>query len=42
MLGPQLRNLNTDFTSDSCLFGSVKLSKNADVDKCTYTGYYIE
>ena len=28
-LGPQLRNLNTDFTLGNCLFGSVKLTKNA-------------
>ena len=32
-LGPQLRNLNTDFTLGNCLFGSVKLTKNADLDK---------
>ena len=35
-LGPQLRNLNTDFTLGNCLFGSVKLTKNADPDKYTY------
>ena len=29
-LGPQIRNLNTDFTLGNCLFGSVKLTKNAD------------
>ena len=38
-LGPQLRNLNTDFTLGNCLFGSVKLTKNADPDKHKYTGY---
>ena len=32
-LGPQLKNLNTDFTLIICLFGSVKLTKNADLDK---------
>ena len=38
-LGPQLRNLNTDFTLGNCLFGSVKLTKNADLDKHKYIGY---
>ena len=37
----QLRNLNTDFTLGHCLFGSVKLTKNADLDKYKYTGYGI-
>ena len=32
-LGPQLRNLKTDFTLGNCLFRSVKLTKNADRDK---------
>ena len=32
-LGRQIRNLNTDFTLVNCLFGSVKLTKNADLDK---------
>ena len=41
-LGPQLRSSNTDFTlSNYCLFGYVKLTKNADLDKYTYTGYGI-
>ena len=40
-LGPQLRNLNTDFALCICLFGSVKVTKNADLDKCKYTGYGI-
>ena len=40
-LGPQLRNLNTDFTLGNCLFGSVKLTKNADPDKYKYAGYSI-
>ena len=34
-----LRNLNTHFTSNNCLFGSVKLTKNADPDKYEYRGY---
>ena len=38
-LNPQLRNLNTDFTLDNCLVGSVKLTKNADLDKFKYSGY---
>ena len=29
-LNPQLRNLNTDFALNICLFGSVKLTKKAD------------
>ena len=41
-LGHQLRNLNTDFTLSNCSFGSVKLTKNADLDKYEYTGYCIE
>ena len=32
----QLRNLNTAFTLGNCLFGSLKLTKNADLDKCKY------
>ena len=40
-LGHQLRNLNTDFTLGNCLFGSAKLTKNADLDKYKYTGYII-
>ena len=41
ILGLQFRNLNTDFTLVNCLFGSVKLTKNADLDKYKYTGYAI-
>ena len=37
--GPQLKNLNTDFTLRHCLFGSVKLTKNADLDKYKYSGH---
>ena len=32
-LDPQLRNLNSDFTLGNCLFGSVKLTRNADLNK---------
>ena len=39
--GPRLRNLNTDFTLGNCLYRSVKLTKNADLDKYKYTGYGI-
>ena len=35
------RDLNTDFTLSNCLFGSVKLTKNADPDKCKYSSYGI-
>ena len=38
-LAPWLRNLNIDFTLNNCLFGSVKLTKNADPDKHKYSGY---
>ena len=38
-LAPQLRNLNADFTLNNCLFGSVKLTENADIDK--YSRYNI-
>ena len=38
-LNPKLRNFNTDFTLGSCLFRSVKLTKNADLDKYKYSGY---
>ena len=39
--GSQLRNLNTGFTLGNCFFGSVKLTKNADLHKYKYTGYGI-
>ena len=32
------RDLNTNFTLDNCLFGSVKLTKNTDPEKYVYTG----
>ena len=38
-LGMQLRNLTTDFTLGNYLFGTVKLTKNADLDKYKHTGY---
>ena len=41
ILSHQLRNLNTDFTLGNCLFGSVNLPKNADLNKFKYTGYGI-
>ena len=33
ILNPRLSKLNTDFALKNCLFGSVKLTKNADLDK---------
>ena len=38
---PQLINWNRDFAWGNCLFGSVKLTKNVDLDKYKYTGYCI-
>ena len=35
------RDLNTDFTLGNSLFGSVKLTENADPDKYMYTCYGI-
>ena len=40
-LGSQLRNLNIDFTLSNCLFGSVKLTKNADLGQYKYSSYDI-
>ena len=40
-LNPQLINLNIDFIPGNCLFGSVKLTKNVDLDKYKYSGYSI-
>ena len=34
----ELRNLNTDFTLNNSLFGSVKLTNNTDLDKYKYSG----
>ena len=41
MINPQLRNLNTNFALGNCFFRSVKLTKNADLDKDKYSGYGI-
>ena len=41
ILNPWLRNLNTYFTLNSCLFGSAKLNKNAHLDKYKYSDYGI-
>ena len=41
-LNPCLRNLNRYFTLNNCFFGSVKLTKNTDPDKCKYGSYGIE
>ena len=34
-----LRDLNVDSKLKGCLFGAVKLTKNADLDKYSYSGY---
>ena len=36
-----LKDLNTYFALGNCLFGAVKLTKNADPDKYEYSGYVI-
>ena len=33
IINPWLRNLNTEFTLNTCLFASVKLNKNAGLGK---------
>ena len=40
-LSSWLRNLITDFTWSNCLFGSVKLTHNADPEKYKCSGYDI-
>ena len=35
------RDLGSDFTLKNCSFGGVKLTKNADPDKHSYSGYGI-
>ena len=40
-LNPWLRNLNIEFPLNNCLFLSVKLNKNADLDIYKYGGYGI-
>ena len=42
ILNPQLRKLNEDFTLGNCLFGSLKLTKNPNLDKYKCSGYSIE
>ena len=34
-------NINEYPIVEDCLFGSVSLTKNADIDKCKYSGYGI-
>ena len=34
-------NYNPNFTLENCLFGAVKVTKNADVNKYIYFGYGI-
>ena len=41
ILNPWLSNLNKNFTLNNCLFGSVKVTKNADLDKYKYSCYGI-
>ena len=41
ILNSWLRNLNTNFTLNNCLFWSEKVTKNADLDKYKYSGYGI-
>ena len=38
-LDTESRELNTDFTLKVCLFGTLKLTKNADPDKYKYSDY---
>ena len=40
-LGSHLKNSDTDLILINCLFGSAKLTKNADIDKYMYTSYSI-
>ena len=41
ILNQWARDLNTDIILSSCLFGSLKLTKNADPDRYIYSGYGI-
>ena len=41
-LGLQSTTFNTYFTLGNCLFGSIKLTQNPDLDKHKYSGYNIE
>ena len=36
------KELSIDFTLKDCLFGTIKLTKNTDPDKYSYSGYGIE
>ena len=40
-LGTWSQELNADFTIKDCLFESVKIIKNVDTDKYSYSGYGI-
>ena len=40
-LNPKIKKFDKDFALDNCLFGSVKLTKNADLDKYKYSSYDI-
>ena len=40
-LNPQSISLNTGFALVNCLFGSLKLTKNVNLDKYKYRGYGI-
>ena len=37
----KLKPYNFNPTFENCLFGAVKLTKNADIDKYKYSGYGI-
>ena len=41
MLNPWLRNLNTDFTLNNCLFGSIEPIRIAEPDKYKYSSYGV-
>ena len=41
-LGHQLKKFSEGFASGNYVFGSMKLTKNANLDKCKHTGYGIE
>ena len=40
-MDPWSRYLNSNFTLKDCMFGGVKLAKNADPDKYVYSGFGI-
>ena len=35
------KTINSNVTLENCLFGAVKLTKNADIDRYKYSGYGI-